>query len=274
MKRSTATEIETEILKSDASAAPKDERTIRFDDGRPQPAYRQQEDVIDLKLLFGELLSRWWVLLIALIVGAAITGAYTFFFVTPQYQSTSKIYVYSKTTSITSITDLQIGTQLTSDFTIIAKTREVIDEVIDELSLDISYEDLVKEITINNPSESRILEIVVTDPDAEKAKDIANCMANVLRERIGEVTNTDAPSVVEKAVASQERYSPSYSKNCAIGGIVLLLIVAIILSIIYLNDDTIKTDEDVKKYLGLNVLAMIPVNKNEQVVDRSKSKRR
>ena len=223
-------------------------------------AQAQQEDTIDLKQLFLELLSRWWILVLAFVIGAAAYGAYTFMFITPQYEGSAMIYVYSKSTSITSLTDLQIGSQLTSDFTIIAKTREVIEQVIDDLSLNTTYEKLQKKITINNPDSSRVLEIVVTDPNPDRAADIANDMASVLSKRIAEVTNTDEPSIVQKAVSIDKKVSPSYAKNCLLGGLVLFLVAAIIIIAIYLLDDTIKTEEDVKKYLGLNTLAMIPVN--------------
>ena len=122
---------------------------------------------------------------------------------------------------------------------------------------------MVKKITISNPDSSRILSIVVTDTIPERARDISNTMAEVLRSRIGEVTNTDEPSIVEKAVASNSKVSPSYAKNCLLGGLVLFVIVAAIIIIRYLMDDTIKDEDDIKKYLDLNTLAMIPVNTNE-----------
>ena len=239
-----------------------DSKVIQFDANyRQGPA--NQEDTIDLLELGSELLARWWILLAAFVLGAVIMFVYTFAFVTPMYKSTSKIYVYSKSTSITSLTDLQIGTQLTSDFQIIAKTSEVVEEVIARNNLDMTYNQLLSRIAINNPDSSRILEIVITDSDPERAAAISNTLAEVLRTRIGEVTNTDEPSIVEKAVANYSKVSPSYSKNCLLGGLVLLIIAAAIIIVRHLLDDTIKTEEDIKKYLGLNTLAMIPVNRNE-----------
>ena len=54
--------------------------------------------------------------------------------------------------------------------------------------------------------------------------------------------------------------SLSLVKNTAIGALLALLAIAVIV-IRHLMDDTIKTEEDVKKYLELNVLAAVPLEK-------------
>ena len=77
------------------------------------------------------------------------------------------------------------------------------ENVIEELNLDTTYEDLVKTISISNPADTRILKISVENPDAELAKDIANAMANATADRVAEVMSTDKPSIVEEAVISE-----------------------------------------------------------------------
>ena len=240
-----------------ASQGPAAPQVIRFN---PQSA--DDEETIDLGLLFGELMSKWYWLLLALAVGAAVMFVVTFFFMTPQYEGVSKIYIYNKSTSI-SISDLQIGQQLTSDFQIIAKTREVVEEAVTQTGLDIDYEEALKKITINNPDSSRVLEIVITDPDPVTAAIFSNNLANVLRDRIGEVTNTDKPSLVEKAIPNYKKVSPSYTKNILIGALVAFILAAAVIIIITIRDDTIKSEEDVQKFLGLNTLALIPVNRSQ-----------
>lgn len=86
------------------------------------------------------------------------------------------VYILSKETTLTSLADLQIGSQLTQDYKIIVTSRPVISEVIDKLKLDISYENMVSKITINNPNDTRILSITAQDPDPVMAKDIADLL--------------------------------------------------------------------------------------------------
>ena len=90
-----------------------------------------EEQEIDLLEVFYVLWRKAWVLALALLFGAAGAGLVTFFFITPQYEATSIIYILSKTTSITSLADLQIGSQMAADFQIIATTREVVEVVMD-----------------------------------------------------------------------------------------------------------------------------------------------
>lgn len=233
-----------------------------------------EEDTIDLLEIGRLLLSRIWILILCLVVGAGVAGAGTKLFITPQYEATSMVYIYSKTTSITSLADLQIGTQLTVDFQIIAKTREVVESVIDELGLNSTYEELVNKINVSNPSGSRILKITVRDPKPARAAAISNALAKELKARVAEVMNTDEPSMVEEAVAPKKPVSPSTTKNAALGGLGLAVLAAAIIIVQYLLDDTIKTEDDVKKYLGLNVLAVIPYVKEADTGESSKGNKR
>ena len=90
----------------------------------PNQGAAQAEETIDLRLLLGALLNKWYLLVAAFIVGAILYGGYTYMFVTPQYSSSSQIYVYAKST-ISSMADLQIGSSLTADFQVIAVAETV-----------------------------------------------------------------------------------------------------------------------------------------------------
>ena len=220
-----------------------------------------EEDTIDLMELAGVLLRKAWALALAFVIGATAAGVITKLFITPQYEATSMIYIYTKSTSITSITDLQIGSQLAVDFQIVGTSREVMDSVIARLGLDTDYKKLLKSVEISSPSGSHILKIVATNPDPQLAADISNAIADELRARIAAVMNTDEPSTLSRAYVPEYPVSPSMVKNVALGGIGLTFLLAAIFVVAFLLDDTIKNEEDVKKYLGLNVLAEIVVER-------------
>ena len=220
-----------------------------------------EEDTIDLMELAGVLLRKAWALALAFVIGATAAGVFTKLFITPQYVATSMIYIYTKSTSITSITDLQIGSQLAVDFQIVGTYREVMDSVIARLGLDTDYKKLLNTVEISSPSGSHILKIVATNPDPQLAADISNAIADELRARIAAVMNTDEPSTLSRAYVPEYPVSPSMVKNVALGGIGLTFLLAAIFVVAFLLDDTIKNEEDVKKYLGLNVLAEIVVER-------------
>ena len=95
----------------------------------------EKEMEIDLLSLFFFLLDKWKILLLGVVIGAVAAAGITFL-QTPMYQSTSTLYVLSKSTSITSVADLQLGSELTSDFTEIATSKPVIDTAIETLKND------------------------------------------------------------------------------------------------------------------------------------------
>ena len=221
----------------------------------------QAENTINLIELASVLLRKAWALALAFVIGATAAGVFTKLFITPQYEATSMIYIYTKSTSITSITDLQIGSQLAVDFQIVGTSREVMDSVIARLGLDTDYKKLLNTVEISSPSGSHILKIVATNPDPQMAADISNAIADELRARIAAVMNTDEPSTLSRAYVPEYPVSPSMVKNVALGGVGLTFLLAAIFVEAFLLDDTIKNEEDVKKYLGLNVLAEIVVER-------------
>lgn len=221
-----------------------------------------EEEEIDIAELFFVLKNKLWAIITFAIIGAAIAFAYTTFLVQPIYTSSSMIYIFSKTTTVTSAIDLQIGKQLTVDFEILGKSRPVIEKVITDLSLDTSYESLLKTIKVENPTDSRIIKITVNNSDPQLACDIANCMAANLAARVAEVIDTDKPSSVEDAVAASSPSSPNKKKNTALGGMLGMFLAMGIVLLRYFSDMTIRNEDDVRKYLGLGTLASVPFEKS------------
>lgn len=234
---------------------------------------KDEEIEIDLMELFHVLLKNVWVLIICLVLGAAVAFGGTKLFITPQYEATSMIYILSKSTSISSYLDVQLGQQLTVDFETLATTRTVVETVINELELDTTYEQLVGDITVDNPSGTQILKIKVKNPDPILAKDISNAMSEATANRIAEVMRTDKPTVADVSVTPDHPVSPSTKKNAAIGGLLGMFVAAAYLIIRVLLDDTIVDKDDVTKYLGLTTLAAIPLNQQESSGKRSHRKK-
>lgn len=226
---------------------------------------RIENDEIDLLEIFFLLKQKVVFLIAALILGAGLMGGYTLFFVTPQYEATSELYVLSKSTSVTSLADIQIGSQLTNDYIILIKSRPVLENVISNLGVDMSYAALEKSLTITNPTNSRILDITVKHSVPQTAQRLANEIALVTIERMAEVMATDPPSLVEEAVIPTHRVSPSYSRNCILGGIAALVAAMAFFVVRYLLDDTIKNEEDIEKYLKIGTLAIVPKVEDKNV---------
>ena len=125
-------------------------------------------------------------------------GAYTAFFMEPLYTSTSSILVLSKETTLTSIADLQLGSQLAADYQVLIKSTSVMEDVIEALDLDMTAEDLRESISVNNPEDTRILEVSVVNTDGELAKKITDKVVEISSEYIGDKMEVVPPKIIEK----------------------------------------------------------------------------
>lgn len=238
-----------------------------------QEKYANDEIEIDLRELFFELMMHWKSIVLSGVMVGAIAFVISFFLITPQYESTSALYVLSKSTSITSLADIQMGTNLTNDYIVVVKGRPVIEQVISNLGLEEeTYDSLKEKISLNNPSDSRILEITVTDPDPNQAKKIADEIAEVSSAFISEKMDQDPPTIIQRGYTDGEPVSPSILKNVALGVLVGAFLAMAIVVITYLLNDTIMNADDVERKLGMNLLGTLPLEEEEDDGEKSNTR--
>lgn len=220
--------------------------------------YNEKEVEIDLVEIFRVLRSRVWAIVLVTALAMGIAAGYTMLFVTPMYTSTSTIYVKG-TATITSVQDLTMGTQMTQDYKVVITSRPVLDQVINDLNLNMSFTQLRDNIAINNPTDTRFLEITVTNSDAFLAKKIVDKLTDVSVDKMESVMDTDKPSIMDYGHVSQSPASPNLTKNTIIGGLLGFVVICGIIIVLYLMNDGIHTSDDVERYLGLNTLGLIPL---------------
>ena len=235
---------------------------------------QDDEIEIDLKELFYVIKRKLWIILLTGIVGAVGFGLFTAMVMKPVYTSSTMLYIVNKTTTLTSLTDLQLGTQLTKDYKVLVTSRPVTGQVITNLDLNLSHEQLVRKIKVDNPTDTRILTISVEDTDPYMAKSIADEFASVASARMAEIMDSAPPNIVEEAYLPTQKTKPSITKNTMIGGLAGVFLAGAIILVLFVMNDAIKTPEDVEKYLGLNTLATIPVFEGETGAKKKKSKRK
>ena len=136
----------------------------------------------------------------SLIAGAVLLGAYSFFFIAPTYESTAKLYVVSASDdSVVNLSDLNLGTSLTADYEQLMLSYPVLNRVIDRLDLDATSDELAKAFSLNNPSDTRILEITATSTDPQMAMDLAETMAEEAIDYLPDTMSTLAPNLAQHA---------------------------------------------------------------------------
>ncbi len=230
------------------------------------------EITIDLGEIVSYILSKIGYVILATVLCAAISFIITYWFITPQYTSTAKIYVLNRQSdeSVTS-SDITSSTYLTEDYIEMIQSRTVIESVIDDLDLDFTYDELLGVVTVSAQSDTRVIAISVKDPDPETAREITDaiCMASV--NHIKDIMELESVNIVDEANTPTEKSSPSLTKNILIAALIGLVASLGVLIVIFILDDKVKTSEDVERYLGISVLGTMPLD--ESLV-REKKKRK
>ena len=219
----------------------------------------EQEAEIDLIDLAWALLDKIHYIVLCFLIGAVIMNAYSYFLVRPTYKSTAKMYVVSASkNSVVDLDALNIGTSLTADYEQLMLSYPVLEQVINKLNLDMDSDTLAKMITLENPTDTRILNINVVSTDPKSARDIANTLMDVSVDYLPKTMSTNAPNVAQKAKLADHKDGPSYTKYTMIGALAGAFLYCMYLVVKYLLDDTIHTADDMEKYFDIVPLAVIP----------------
>lgn len=219
----------------------------------------EEETEIDLIDLAWALLDKIHYIVLCFLIGAVIMNAYSYFLVRPTYKSTAKMYVVSASkNSVVDLDALNIGRSLTADYEQLMLSYPVLEQVINKLNLDMDSDTLAKMITLENPTDTRILNINVVSTDPKSARDIANTLMDVSVDYLPKTMSTNAPNVAQKAKLADHKDGPSYTKYTVIGALAGAFLYCMYLVVKYLMDDTIHTADDMEKYFDIVPLAVIP----------------
>ena len=230
---------------------------------------------IDLMEMLGLLLSRIWVIIGVGILTAAVGFSISSFLISPTYKSTTKIYILNKTDSNSiNYSDLQMGTQLTKDYAELINSRYALESVIAKYGLNTDYEAFKKCVSVETPTDTRIVAITVEYGNPSDAMYLADAVREIASEHIQNVMDIEAVNVVEQANMPTAPASPDIIKWTAIAGVLGVLFVSACIIVRYLLDDTIKTSDDVEKYLGLSTLALIPLAEDENTSRKKKRRKK
>ncbi len=218
---------------------------------------------IDIKELLYEFLKNKLFIIILLFIGICFGFVYSKFLVKPMYKSNTTI-VLSKSLTENDVSgaittsDITMNQKLVSTYSEIMKSRSVVREVIDRLGLDISQDELISKISVKSKQDTELLEISVTYNNPVIAANIANTLGEVFTEKVKDVYNIENVSIIDVAEISDAPYNVNITKTVVIFAVVSLFIAFVTIFIKVYFNNTVKTEEEISKLLGLPVLAVIP----------------
>lgn len=213
--------------------------------------------------VMGALLRRAVWLVVAGLLGAAITFAVVRFFVTPTYQSRVSFYVYNTSDSATysgtiNNNDLQAAESLATTYSKILESNSVRNAVLEEVKkTEITRKDLSRMVKVSVITDTQLLEVVVTSQDAEQANKIASAYAAVAPTEIVRITKAGGVEVVDQPEVATEKSSPRTAFDTAVGFVIGGIAAAVYLIYKMLSDRTIYLPEDLEP-IGVPILGQIP----------------
>ncbi len=219
---------------------------------------------IDLMLLFRSIVARIWMVILAGVICGLTAYIVSNFLMTEKYVSKAQLYVINRQDEGNmTYSDIQSSTQLVKDYKVLIVSRPVVEQVISNLDLDMTTSQLVENVSVSIALDSRVLVVTVTDTDPYMAKKIVDNLADISAVRICDVMEIEGVNIIEYGNVPTEPASPNVGKFTMIGIAAGLFLACVIIIINTIMDDSVKTSEDIEKYLGLSTLALIPVTEEE-----------
>ena len=211
---------------------------------------------IDLKELFTFVKSKIGLLITITALVCLIGCVYGLIIQTPMYKSDTTVILSSSSSTLTQ-TDLNINKNLVDTYAEIVKSRRVLTQVIEDLKLDLSYNQLHSKISVSAVNNTEIIRITVEDKDAIKAKNIANTTAKYFTKEVADLYNMNNVDVLDVAIEADKPYNINVTKQIVIYFMIGLVLAAGILFIIFYFDRTIKSIEQVEQKIKLPILGSV-----------------
>ena len=217
---------------------------------------------IDLQKLLMTYLRKWWLILLCGLVVACGTLLCTVKLITPLYQASVSVYVNNSSSNqqvdyVTS-SNLDASQRLVNTYINIAKSDRVLDLVAEKLNGDYTVDELREMFSAAQMDKTEIFCIYITSPSAEESARVANVMAEIAPEEISRLIDGSSARIIDYAKVPEERYSPSYIKNTALGGLIGCLLAMVYLTVMFLLDMRIRSEEDLTALFDMPILGQIP----------------
>lgn len=217
---------------------------------------------VDLLHIIKSLWKKAWVIAIAMILVGVIGFSIAAFAITPTYSSSVMLYVNNGMSvgDIFQLTNSQItgARSLVDTYIVMLQNRTTLNKVIEKADVDYDFEDLEDMIKAESVNGTEIIRITVTSTDPYEAAEIANAIAIVLPARISEIINGSSMEVVDSAAVNLKKVAPSVTGYTVVGMLIGAIISVLVLIVIDMRDDTIRSEEYILQNYDYPILAKIP----------------
>ncbi len=217
---------------------------------------------INLKELFDYFVSKWFIIAITGLVFVVAGASYTLFFKTPMYNSYTTMVLTTnneKTNQQITSSDITLNKNLVSNYRVIMKSHSILNQVINNLELSTTAEQLKKQVNVTTEDDTEIIRISVNSENADSAKDIANEIARVFSNDVAKYYSIKNVAIVDYAEKANSPYNISLLKTTVLALLVGIVLASAAIFIMFYFDTTIKSTEEIESKIGLPTLGIVPI---------------
>ncbi|MBR5285009.1 MAG: hypothetical protein IKU27_08200 [Clostridia bacterium] len=217
---------------------------------------------IDLQKLLMRWLANWWLIMFCGIFFACASLVYTKQCITPLYKANITAYVNNirAGNQIESISSSSLSTskQLVQTYIKIISSDTVLNKVAEAAEVDYDANQIRGMLSAAQIDETELFKVYVSHPDPEMTARIANAIAEVIPTEIANIVEGSSTKIIDYATVPKMRYTPSYTRNTVLGGIVGGVVAVAWITILFLMDVRIKEAEDLVSQYDYPILGQIP----------------
>ncbi len=217
--------------------------------------------IVTLKDLGTVFIHHLWIIILSATLCMAIAFMYNAVTFVPKYESTATLYILrqnEKSNKTDTPADFSLALNVVNDCTYLLKSHAVLDDVIDELSLNTTYESLAGNVSTSNPENTRILEVTVKSDSPKDSKEIVDSLCKIGTKKIMSAMGFNQVNLYEEGTLETDPCNKTGMLTYLILGVIVASLVYAAFFLAFLLDDRIRSEEDIEHYLGLSILGDIP----------------
>lgn len=228
------------------------------------------EEEISLKEIFIIIKKKIWLILFITVFATLISGILSYFVIKPTYEATTTLMIGKPTQSTYNpdnpmqYQEVQTNRMLVTTYSAIAKSRSVAEQVINKLKLGITPEQFASLIDVSSVGDTELIQIKADAKTPRDSVSLCDTTADVFMNKITQIMKVDNVQTVDDAIPDYTPVKPKPVLNMAIAAVIGLMVSIFLVFLLEYIDDTIKTNDDVEKYLNLPILGNIPFIKEEK----------
>lgn len=223
----------------------------------------EEEMTLDLKQLFEIIKKRRKIIIVGTLIATLLSGIISFFIISPTYEATLSVFIgktaNEKEQSISyNDSDIMMYQKLVKTYSKIATSNDVLEKTIKDLKMDITSKELGTMVETTPQQDTQIMDIKVKSKDPKEAKKIAENLTTVFISKAKIIIPNGNVQILDKVKVPEKPVKPNKKLNVAIAFFLGLMMSLGVVFVLEYMDNTIKTQEDIEKYLEIPVIGMIP----------------